>query len=81
MTTNNITMLNQTAAIAARDGVERGIANIEDRIKLKTDGINEAAKEYFVKRMKAYKAALEQLIALRGELNKRVFDAYNEETK
>lgn len=74
-----IDTLNQMAAIAARDGVERGIAAIEARIKVKMDGINEAAKEYFVALLKADKAALEQLIAFRAALNRRVFDAYKAE--
>lgn len=75
----DISTLNQAAAIAARDGVERGIANIEARIKIKLDGINEAAKEYFIKQMKADKAALEQLFAFRAALNNQVADAYRAE--
>jgi hypothetical protein len=74
-----IDTLNQAAAIAARDGVERGIANIEARIKIKLDGVNEAAKDYFARQMKADKAALAQLTAFRAELNRRVFDAYKQE--
>ncbi len=75
-----IDTLNQVAAIAARDGVERGIANIEARIKVKIDSINEAAKEYFVAKLKSDKAALDQLFAFRAALNRRVFDAYKAET-
>lgn len=71
-----IETLNQAAAVAARDGVEAGIARIEARIKIKLDGINEAAKGYFVAQLKEDKAALTQLYAFRAELNKRVFDAY-----
>ena len=74
-----IETLNQAAAIAARDGVELGIANIEARIKIKLNDINEAAKDYFAQQMKADKVALAQLKAFRAELNKRAFDAYKQE--
>ncbi len=74
-----INTLNQAAAIASRDGIERGIANLEARIKIKLDGMNENAKAYFQEQMKQDKAALAQLTAFRAELNKRVFDAYKAE--
>lgn len=76
-----IETLNQAAAIAARDGVERAIANIEARIKIKLNDINDAAKEYFALQMTDDKSALEQLHAFRAELHKRVFDAYKSEHK
>ena len=71
--------LNQTAAIAARDGIQSAIETIERRIKIKLDDINQAARDYFVAQLKADKTALEQLKALRAQMHKRVFDAHAEE--
>lgn len=71
--------LSQVAAIAVRDGVDAAIRNLEERIKIKLDGVNEQAKDYFVAQQKHNRAALIQLHALRAELHKRAFDAYIEE--
>lgn len=71
--------LSQTAAIAARDGIESAIGGLEQRIKIKLDDINPAAREYFVERLKQDKAAIQQLKKLRAEIHGRVFDAYQDE--
>ena len=71
--------LNQSAAIAARDGVERGIAVLEARLKVDIKLIHVDVQDYFRKQRTQDLAGLEQLKKLRGELNRRVFDAYKEE--
>lgn len=67
--------LNQTAAIAARDGVEIAIKSLESRIKIKLDDVNPSAKDYFVAQQKEDRAAIAQLRRMSADLHKRVFDA------